>query len=134
MSGVYVTDTHALVFWATDKTRRLGKRARGVFEQHEEQRAAIYVPAIVSFEVSLLVRSGVLKVDSGLRSWWATIGSDNLIMVDNTHDDVLGAHELNWEHPDLYDRMIVQTALRLGVPLITADAAITEWGGVEVIW
>ncbi len=32
------------------------------------------------------------------------------------------------------DRVIVASALRLDLPLVTADRAIAEWGGVEVIW
>ena len=35
---------------------------------------------------------------------------------------------------DPFDRMITATALRLRVPLITADRAIAEAGVVRVIW
>jgi PIN domain nuclease of toxin-antitoxin system len=36
--------------------------------------------------------------------------------------------------PDPWDRMIVATALHLGVPLVTKDRAITAAGVVETIW
>lgn len=36
--------------------------------------------------------------------------------------------------PDPWDRMIVATALHLGVPLVTKDRAITATGVVETIW
>ena len=36
--------------------------------------------------------------------------------------------------PDPWDRMIVATALNLGVPLVTKDRAITAAGVVETIW
>jgi PIN domain nuclease of toxin-antitoxin system len=48
--------------------------------------------------------------------------------------DVFAAYELDWQHSDPYDRLIVATARRLELPLITGDQAITDWGGVEVCW
>jgi PIN domain nuclease of toxin-antitoxin system len=36
--------------------------------------------------------------------------------------------------PDPWDRMIVATALHLGVPLVTRDRAITAAGVVATIW
>ena len=35
---------------------------------------------------------------------------------------------------DPADRFIVGTALELGVPLLTRDERIADWGGVETIW
>ena len=35
---------------------------------------------------------------------------------------------------DSADRFIVGTALDLGVPLVTKDTRITDWGRVETIW
>ena len=134
MSGVFLTDTHPLIFWATDKPKRLGRRARSAFAAMEAGRAAIYVPAMVSLEVALLARAGVIRAETGLAEWWRSVESQYLLMVENTHDDVLNAFGLAWDHVDHFDRLIVQTTLRMGVPLITADHAITEWGGVDVIW
>jgi PIN domain nuclease of toxin-antitoxin system len=44
------------------------------------------------------------------------------------------ARELEWDHTDGSDRLIVAIVLRLDLPLVTADRAIAQWGGVEVIW
>ena len=35
---------------------------------------------------------------------------------------------------DPFDRMIVATAVRLGVPLISADEGVTAAGVVRVVW
>ncbi len=133
-ADIFLTDTHPLVFWAADRPGKLGRRARSAFERAEKGQATIYVPAIVSLEIWLLVRKGVVRLDTGLRQWWASVASDHFVMVDSSHEDVLEAFELNWAHDDFFDRLIVQSARRLGVPLLTADDAITEWGGVEVVW
>lgn len=134
MSDVFLADTHPLVFWADDRPKKLGRKARAAFEAMEAGRAAIYVPAMVCLEVALLARAGLIRVEPGLAEWWRSIESQYLLMVENTHEDVLNAFRLAWDHVDHFDRLIAQTALRMGLPLITADHAITEWGGVEVIW
>ncbi|MFZ5469030.1 MAG: hypothetical protein ACOZIN_06270 [Myxococcota bacterium] len=41
---------------------------------------------------------------------------------------------LAWNHGDVYDRLVVACARRLGVPLTTADAEITDSKLVKVIW
>jgi PIN domain nuclease of toxin-antitoxin system len=129
-----MTDTNALVYWAGGKSRRLGKRAVAAFERADAGRATIYVPAIVSLEIWLLALKGTVKLELGLRQWWRSVVNAHWVMVENSHDDVLDAFDLRWAHQDFFDRLIVQSALRLGVPLITSDVAITEWGGVEVVW
>lgn len=42
--------------------------------------------------------------------------------------------ELEWEHRDPADRVIVATALLRGTPLVTADDQIQRFGGVRWIW
>jgi hypothetical protein len=49
-------------------------------------------------------------------------------------EDVFRARALAWDHPDFFDRMIVATTLRLELPLVTADVAITELGLVKTRW
>ncbi|MFL5404749.1 MAG: hypothetical protein ACJ79O_02715 [Myxococcales bacterium] len=47
----------------------------------------------------------------------------------------MAASELDWDHKDVFDRLIVVAcALRLDLPLITGDAVITDWGGVQIQW
>jgi len=41
---------------------------------------------------------------------------------------------LDWEHRDPADRVIVATALQQGVPLLTKDAAIRGFPGVQCVW
>jgi PIN domain nuclease of toxin-antitoxin system len=56
------------------------------------------------------------------------------VHVELTAGDVLAAGELDWDHEDVFDRLIVACALRLDLPLITGDAAITDWAGVRIHW
>ncbi len=47
-----------------------------------------------------------------------------------THFDAVPLNDLR----DPFDRFILATAAQLGVPLVTADRAISKAGTVEIIW
>jgi PIN domain nuclease of toxin-antitoxin system len=130
----FVTDTHPLLYFAGSLERRLGRKARAAFRAFEAGELALYVPATVVLETWLLARGGRLKLRSTLARWWQEIEGPNLLHVELTAADVLAGSELDWDHQDVFDRLIVACALRLELPLITGDAAITDWAGVPIHW
>ena len=132
--NAFIVDTHPLVWFAAGRLQKLGRRARPAFLAFERGEAILYVPAPVAIETWFLVRNGTLRPRSSFGAWWQEIARPELVHVELTHADVLAAAELDWAHTDPFDRMIVATARRLGVPLLTGDAAITDWGGVTVEW
>lgn len=131
---VVVVDTHALFWFATDNSRRLGRLARRVFDMFEQGRCSVCVPATVLTELWFLSLNGTLVIQSSFRAWWRQQRNEMLVEVPLEHDDVLVASSLDWVHRDPQDRLIVATAMRLDVPLVTADEAIHDWGGIEVLW
>jgi PIN domain nuclease of toxin-antitoxin system len=134
MSDLFVIDTHALVFWAGNKPSKLGRSARHVFERYEAGSATLYIPAPVALEVWLLCKNGTLSVAS-FGGWWSKYCQGRgLIHLDLTSEDIVAAADLDWSHEDVFDRLIVATALRVGCPLVTKDRRISEWGGVDVLW
>jgi PIN domain nuclease of toxin-antitoxin system len=132
--SAYVLDTHPLVFYAARKLSKLGRKARNAFEEFERGEACLYVPAPVVIETWQLALNGTIMLSTSLDAWWAEIQVDELVQIDLTAEDVLRGASLDWEHDDLFDRLIVATALRLDCPLLTRDGAITEWAGVETVW
>lgn len=134
MLSVYTLDTHPLVFYAAGQTGKLGRAARQVFEGFESGRISLFVPAPVILEIWMLIKGGKIQVDTSLDAWWKQVSTPQLIAIDLAGDDILRATSLSWAHGDLFDRLIVATALRLDCPLITRDGAITDWGGVDVVW
>jgi len=132
--SAYVLDTHPLLFYAARKLAKLGRKARNAFEEFERGEACLYVPAPVVIETWRLTLNGTIVLSTSLDTWWAEIQVDELVQIDLTAEDVLRAASLDWEHKDLFDRLIVATALRLDCPLLTRDGAITGWGGVETVW
>ena len=94
----------------------------------------MHVPAPVSMEIWLLSMNGRIKLPSTLAAWWRDAGSEGVVHQPCSHEDVLAAAALQWDHRDVYDRLIVAIARRLGLPLVTSDQAIQDSGLVEVVW
>ena len=134
MTNSFVTDTHPLVFHAADAPQRLGTKARKVFDAFEAGEVTLYVPAPVVLETWMLARGGKVRIKTSFAAWWRDLETAGLIHEQLTFAEVIAASELDWSHRDLFDRLIVATARRLKLPLITGDDAITEWGGVQVSW
>jgi PIN domain nuclease of toxin-antitoxin system len=132
--SAFVVDTNALLFYAGGKGSKLGKAARAVFEKYERGVACLYVPVPVVIETWMLAMNGTLRLATTLDGWWAQVESEELVQTELTRDDVLRAASLEWDHTDVFDRLIVATALRLECPLVTKDSAITDWGGIDTLW
>ena len=112
---MYVTDTHALIWYTQPTKSRLGKRATSLFEKAEEERTLIYVPSVVLWELADQLRQGTLRLRQRFDHWCRALDSKK------------GFH-------DPFDCLIAGTALRMGVPLITKDTVISESGLVETVW
>ncbi|MCI0672329.1 MAG: PIN domain-containing protein [Myxococcaceae bacterium] len=134
----YVVDTHPLLFYAGNDLKRLSKRARAAFEAAESGEGFLYVPAPVVLETWLLALNGTIRLQTTLAAWWEDLAASGFHPLDMTRDDILDAAALRWSHRDIFDRLIVATAQRMDLPLLTKDHAITEWAGVsgaiEVVW
>ena len=133
MTQLAVIDTHALVWWAKQERRRLGRRARRMFERVDGGLAALYVPTLVLDELGELARRGIITLSGGLAGWSrALFSSGRYFPADLTVEVVLRAESLRGI-PEPHDRLIAATALLLGYPLVTKDARIAE-AGVDVMW
>lgn len=132
--SAYVVDTNAVVHFAANRMSKLGKAARRVFEAYEAGQATLYVPAPVAMELWMLALGGTIRTELGFARWWAQLRTTGFVAVELSGDDVAAAANLSWRHRDIFDRLIVVTALRLDCPLVTGDREITEWGGVDVVW
>jgi PIN domain nuclease of toxin-antitoxin system len=129
-----VTDTHPLLHFALGNDKRLSRKARKAFQQFEQGALTLYIPAPVVFESWLLWLGGKIEVPTTLNAWWKSLDGPGLVHVELNHDDVLAASELDWDHRDVFDRLIVVMAQRIGVPLLSADEKIREFADVETVW
>ena len=129
-----VTDTHALIWYATGAQRKLGRGARAVFERADRGDAVIYIPALVLVEMAEAMRRGVLRADEGFSRWSERLlDGRRFIAADLTAAVVREADGL-YSIPERGDRLIAATAVHRGCPLLTRDPAITRIRTVTTVW
>jgi predicted nucleic acid-binding protein len=130
-SEIFVTDTHALLWYLTED-KRLGKKALKIFEKVDKGDAEIIIPTTVLAEALFITEKH--KVDIKFMDIIEEIeNSSNYFIHPLDLEVILKCHEL-LKIPELHDRVIVATSLLLDAKLITKDAIITESKIVEVVW
>jgi PIN domain nuclease of toxin-antitoxin system len=129
---VIVLDTHALLWWALDPSQ-LSEPAREVIAAMEQQGG--FASSISIWEIAVKVKRGKLELPITVMDFASRVergGVVELLPVDTT--TWLQSVALPWTHSDPADRVIVTTALRRGMRVLTKDAAIHAFTAVEAIW
>ena len=128
-----VTDTHALVYYGFG-SRRLGKVAAALFDACHAQRSIIYVPAAVIIEFGFVLGGRRAPAQARLRSFFEDLFANPAFQpLDLTPEQVSLADEAR-PNNDPFDGLTCPAARRLGLPLITRDTDIADWGRVRVVW
>lgn len=129
-----VLDTHTLVWWVTGDAT-LSKKAIKAIER-EQAGGSIVVSAISAWEIAMLVAHGRLVLAMEVNSWLATIAEIEAVRFVPVDVEIAAKSvELPGEfHKDPVDRMIVATARKLAVPLVTKDDKILNYPHVKTIW
>lgn len=130
-----VLDTHALLWWVSGDTARLSAKASEAI-QAAQKGGEIFISSMSTWELSMLVGKGRLSLSMEISEWLyqvSQIEAVRFMPVDNSI--ALGSVNLPGEfHPDPADRMIVATARKLGLPLVTADTKILNYPHVQTLW
>lgn len=129
-----VLDTHTLVWWVTGDAA-LSKKAKSVIER-ELDGGEIIVSAISAWEITMLVEKDRLVLSMDVSSWLATVAEIEGVKflpvdVEIANKSVVLPGEF---HKDPADRMIVATARKLAVPVVTKDEKIQSYPHVKTIW
>jgi PIN domain nuclease of toxin-antitoxin system len=131
---IYVTDTHPLVFWSSNRRRRLGNRARRILQETERGKHSFIVPIVVLEEINRLVERKIVRLDVPLRRWAEELErSPNFQVQPYTLEILIESVSLGAIR-DPADRAIVATARQLRCPLITADELIRDGDWVDTVW
>jgi PIN domain nuclease of toxin-antitoxin system len=113
-----VFDTHIWVWSAAGDPRA---------EKLREFSGTAIISAISQWEVSMLVMKGRLSLMPDEESWFSANLEPPVSLAPLTAEISTASCRLPDFHGDPADRIIVGTAIVLGIPLITADAKIIEW-------
>ena len=120
-------DTHVFI-WAVTASRRLKPSAREYLMQAE----AVYVSAVSIWEIAIKSRLGKIAADAtALASAIEESGFQEL-PVSSRHAAAVAALPLH--HTDPFDRLLLAQAFLEPLRLVTADTALSAYGGgIEVI-
>ena len=134
LSGV--ADTHALVWYATGESRKIGSAAKRVFEgaDRKDGSGIVYVPAIVLHEISSLLIGGKIELAEPFLDWVRSLEKHGFFVVlDVTSEMVVSADHFK-SITDPFDRLIMGCAALLDQPLMTTDEMIANSELVQVMW
>ena len=124
-------DTHAAVWW-TQSPEHLSTLAAEAIHRAER----ILIPAIVFWEVSLLVRKERLRLndDQPVGTWARQVlAIPRVEEVPLTVRVALAADAADM-HPDPADRFIATTAHQLDAPLVTKDRLLRDLPWLATTW
>ena len=128
MADLVVLDTHALIWWTSDRSR-LGRKARAAIDAAEH----VGIPSISFWEVALLTRKRQLTLGLAAEDWAALVLAIPRVMeLPLTAAIAIRADGLAM-HDDPADRFIASTALLHG-PLVTKDALLQKLPGLTTLW
>jgi PIN domain nuclease of toxin-antitoxin system len=135
MHKVILLDTHVLVWWATGNTAMISQAGNEAIEA-ELAHGQIRISAISAWELAMLVAKNRIALSMDVRSWLEIVGQiDGVRFLPVDNEVAIASTELPGEfHKDPADRIIVATARRLGIPLVSADEKITAYPHVNVVW
>ena len=115
-----VIDTSTLLFWTLD-SHRLSRAAAAAIRESDR----VVVSSISIWEIGLKVSKGRLHIPLSVKEF-----ADRLLQIDVVEvasvdvETWIKSVELQWEHRDPADRVIVATAMLQGCPLVTSDETI----------
>ena len=130
-----ILDTHVLIWWVSDPAL-LSSAADKAIKKTLKTGGEILVSSISAWEVAMLIEKGRLILSMDVESWLDEVSQiegvrfveiDNEIAIKSTMlpDDF---------HKDPADRMIVATARKFSIPLVTADTKLLVYPHVKTIW
>ncbi|MDA4893063.1 type II toxin-antitoxin system VapC family toxin [Streptomyces sp. MS2A] len=125
----YLLDTHVLVWLATDPDR-----IPVAVRDEMTRAAALFASAASAFEIAQKARSGRLPHGNRILTRWdhllsALLAAELPLSVDHMR----AAGELDWEHRDPFDRMLVAQAQQEGLLLVTKDERILSFPEVTCL-
>ncbi|MDF3835677.1 type II toxin-antitoxin system VapC family toxin [Cupriavidus basilensis] len=129
-----VLDTHALVWWVSGDPL-LSRKAKASIEK-ELDGGQILISSISAWEVAALVARERLVLSMDATSWFATVGQLEAVRIVPVDAEIaIKSVELPGVfHKDPADRMIVATARKFAVPLVTKDEKIRAYPHVKTVW
>lgn len=131
----YVTDTHALI-WHLYDSPKLPPTVRAIFARADAGEDEIIIPSITLVEIIYLTEKRRISTDAVQKVFGLlNSGADNYRIAALETSVAYAVQRVDRALvPELADRIIVATALQLGLPLIAHDRQIEQVVELAVVW
>lgn len=131
---MFVTDSHPLVWFVSKKHSKLSPRVLKAFEKADRGELLIYIPAGVLWEIAILQRLGKIDLDERFDYWADRLLKKKGFEIVPLETSVI-AKAVGYEfNNDLFDKVIVASAVELDLPLMTKGNAVIDSKLVEIYW
>lgn len=90
----------------------------------------MFVSVASAWEVAIKAALGKVRLPESFAAGVTRSGFDRLPI---TFEHAEAAAALPWKHRDPFDRMLVAQAIEEGLRLVTGDASIAKYRGVDVL-
>jgi PIN domain nuclease of toxin-antitoxin system len=126
-----IIDTHIWIWWV-DNNQRLNQKYRDWIAQYQSQ--GLGVSIISCWEVAKLVENNKLSFSISVDDWiTAALAYPGVQLLELTIPIIVESTKLAGFHKDPFDQVIVATARIYGCLLLTADAKILAYTGVQTL-
>lgn len=121
-----ILDTCALIWWSLDP-EKLSQAARQACEVMEQEKNG-YVPSIAIWEIALKVKRNKLDLGVKVEDYVAALKQSDVVTIVPIDEDIwLETVQLNWEHRDPADCVVVAIAQMTQSSIMTADTKIAKF-------
>ncbi|BBD58798.1 hypothetical protein NIES2109_15770 [Nostoc sp. HK-01] len=126
-----ILDTHIWIWWV-DNNVRLNQTYRNRIEEYQSQ--GLGISLISCWEVAKLFENHKLAFSISVEEWLTeTLAYPGVQLLELTIPIIVESTKLTGFHRDPSDQLIVATARIHGCPLLTADAKILGYPGVQTL-
>ncbi|BAY17103.1 hypothetical protein NIES21_29370 [Anabaenopsis circularis NIES-21] len=126
-----ILDTHIWIWWV-DNNVRLNQTYRNWIEEYQSQ--GLGISLISCWEVAKLVENSKLAFSISVEEWLtAALAYPGVQLLELTIPIIVESTKLTGFHRDPSDQLIVATARIHCCPLLTADAKILAYPGVQTL-
>jgi len=123
----YLLDTH-VVMWVAENSPLLSDKAKNVILDNDAEK---YVSIISAWEVAIKLGTKKLNIIGGLSEYYRMIDEKGFFTLTLEREHLLRVPTLPNHHKDPFDRLLVVTAIKEGMTLVTIDENIHKY---DVPW
>jgi PIN domain nuclease of toxin-antitoxin system len=123
----FLLDTHVFLWWDSGNAAQNAAAKQEIADPANQ----VFISSASVLEIAIKRRTGKLAF-AGSPS--AAIGKNGFFELPILPMDAEMAGDLDWNHNDPFDRLLVAQATRLRATFVTADAVIRAFNPVVTLW